>query len=161
MPNPTTPETVCTELQGFLRAFAWINTKTNHGCDYSIYQVPKVLTCTESLGRYFDVPSASVQLTPMADWSQDLSALLEEWLFAYQRTSEDHLVDPRQSFTLTDDYGHRMVIDQLMTKFRQLQPTAGWTANVPCEELREFCFQQDVVLESPNHLYLIHFGVSD
>jgi hypothetical protein len=97
------------------------------------------------------------------DIDRELREVFGRFLFLYQVLQGDHLVDPRRSFLLMDESGRQGLLDELMGMVRSLGTTAGWRVwpSLECGDLREWCFQDDVVLAFSSGLCLLHFGVSD
>jgi hypothetical protein len=161
-------DTVLSRLEGFLKAFAWFNSKTNHGCSFDVYQIPKVADVPAALAAYFKLPPSNFRVEPLAEFERELGEVFAHFLFLFREPVGgdpygDYLVDPRQSFALMDEYGQQGLFDELAGVVRSLGTSAAWrlVASLECGELREWCFQEDVVLELPDRLCLLHFGVSD
>jgi hypothetical protein len=62
-----------------------------------------------------------------------------------------------------DEHGQNRLLDEVTGVVRSLGTLAAWRvqASLDCGDLREWCFQEDIVLEIPEDLCLLHFGVSD
>jgi hypothetical protein len=159
---------ILARLEGFLKAFEWFNSKTNHSCSYTVFQIPKAADVPTALAGYFKLPPSHFRVEPLVDLERELREVFARYLFLFQEPKADdgdgnYLVDPRQSFALMHEYGQRQLLDELAAVVRTLGTTAAWriVPSSECEELREWCFQDDVVLEIPDRLCLLHFGVSD
>jgi hypothetical protein len=159
---------IIARLEGFLKAFAWFNDKTNHGCSFSVYQIPRAADVLGALAAYFKLESLAFRIEPLVDFEQDLRAVFGRFLFLFQKPvagcqSGDYLVDPQQSFNLMSEHGRNALLDELGSLVRSFGVTSAWrvVASPECGELREWCFQDDVVLELADRLCLVHFGVSD
>jgi hypothetical protein len=154
---------ILARLAGFLKAFEWVNHKTNHGCSYAVYQMPKAASVAAALADYFKLQPSDFRVEPIADVDREVREVFTRFLFLFQDPHGDHLVDPRRSFALMDESGRQRLLDELVGVVRSLGTTAAWRVwpSLECGDLREWCFQDDVVLEFPSGLCLLHFGVSD
>jgi hypothetical protein len=155
--------TILVRLEGLLKAFEWINHKTNHGCNFFICQMPKAESVPVALADYFKLKPSDFRVEPIADVDRGMRDVFGRFLFLFQDPHGDHLVDPRRSFSLMDEFGRQSLLDELAGVVRSLGTTAAWRirASLDCGELREWCFQDDVVLELAEGFCLFHFGVSD
>ena len=155
--------TILVRLEGFLKAFEWMNHKANHGCTFALHQIPKAASVVSALATYFKLSPSGFRLEPLDDLDRELRNVFGRFLFLYQDVHGDHLQDPRQSFSLSHEFGKQQMLDELSSAVRSLGTTGGWRvwATLDCGELREWCFQEDVLLEFPTGLCLLHFGVSD
>jgi hypothetical protein len=156
-------DTTLARLDGFLKAFEWFNHKTNHGCSYFVLSLPAAASVPEALAARFDLPPSAFRIEPLADVDGELRAVFARFLLLFQEPHGDHLTDPRQSFSLSHDFGRYALLDDLAGVVQSLGARAAWRV-VPlqeCGELREWCFQDDVALELPDRRCLLHFGVSD
>ena len=156
-------ETTLARLDGFLKAFEWVNHKTNHGCSYFVLPLPAAAGVSESLGELFKLPPSAFRVEAIADVDGELRAVFARFLFLFQEPHGDHLVDPRRSFSLMHDFGRDGLLDELAGVVRSLGVRSAWQVvpSLECDELREWCFQNDVVLEWTDGRCLLHFGVSD
>jgi hypothetical protein len=161
-------QTILARLEGFLKAFEWMNHKTNHGCSYHVYEIPKAVDVQTALAVYFKLKPSDFRVEQLPNFELELRAVFARFLFLFKEPvggdkNGDYLVDPRQSFALMSDYGRNGLLDELGGVVRALGTSAAWRvhASLECDDLREWCFQDDVVLELPELLCLLHFGVSD
>lgn len=159
---------ILARLEGFLKAFEWFNNKTNHGCSFDIYQIKKSADVPTALAAHFNLLPSDFRVEPLADRQACLREVFTRFLFLFQdpvggKKYGDYLTDPRRSFSLMTEWGRQQLLDELVAMVRSLSPSAAWrvVASLECGELREWCFQDDVVLELPNELCLLHLGVSD
>src|SRR5262245_22334890 len=129
--------TILVRLEGFLKAFEWMNHKTNHGCTFIVYQIPRAANAVSALADYFKSPSSNFRLEPLADLDRELREVFGRFLFLFQDLPGDHLVDPRQSFSLSDEFGRKGLLDELSGMVRSLGPTAAWRvwASLDCDAL--------------------------
>jgi hypothetical protein len=155
-------------LEGFLKAFEWFNHKTNHGCNFAVHSIPRMSDVSSALASYFIRPSSDFRLEPLPDFERELRKVFARFLFLFHEPvggdkHGDYLIDPRQSFSLMDEIEREKLLDDIITVMRSLKASAAWRvwASQECAELREWCFQDDVVLELPEQICLLHFGVSD
>lgn len=155
-------------LEGFLKAFASFNDKTNHGCTFDVYKIPKAADVPSALAVYFKLQPSDFRVEPLADFEREAREVFARFLFLFREPAGGHkygdfLVDPRQSFALMSEEGQQRLLDELAAVLRSLDTSAAWrvVASLECGELREWCFQDDLVLELPDRLCLLHFGVSD
>jgi hypothetical protein len=157
--------TTLARLDGFLKAFEWVNQKTNHGCNYFVLALPPAATVADALADRFGLRPSDFRVEAIPDDDRELRAVFARFLFLFQDPHGDHLSDPRQSFSLTHDSGREQLLDELAGMLRSLGASAAWRVlphqGQECGELREWCFQDDVVLELPGRMCLLHFGVSD
>jgi hypothetical protein len=121
-----------------------------------------------ALASYFRLQLSDFRVERLADFERELREVFARFLFLFRDPAGgheygDYLTDPRQSFVLMSESGQQGLLDELAGVVRSLGISAAWRvfANPECEELREWCFQDDVVLELPDRLGLLHFGVSD
>jgi len=156
-------DTTLARLDGFVKAFEWINHKTNHGCSYFVLPLPTAASASEALAERFKLPPTSFRVEPIADPEAELRSVFARFLFLFQEPQGDHLVDPRKSFSLFHDFGRDGLLDELAGVVRSLGARSAWRVipDQQCGELREWCFQDDVMLEVPDRWCLLHFGVSD
>ena len=156
-------DTALARLDGFLKAFEWFNHKTNHGCRYFVLPLPDAASAPDALAARFGLPPSAFRVEPLADVDGELRAVFARFLLLFQEPHGDHLTDPRQSFSLSHDFGRAGLLDELAGVVQSLGTRSAWRVVPPqeCGELREWCFQDDVVLELPDRRCLLHFGVSD
>ena len=107
-------------LQGFLHAFAWFNSKTDHGYTLTLDVLPKPGSAREAIKGHFRGEWDELTLTPVEDWSAFVRGLLGRWLFQFSDRSMDHLEDPRESFSLFHDHFRGMLLDELMGRLSGL-----------------------------------------
>src|SRR5579859_2496895 len=93
---------ILARLEGFLKAFEWFNHKTNHGCSFFVCQMPKAASVPAALADSFNLKPSDFRVEPIADVDQELRVVFGRFLFLFQDPQGDHLVDPRQSFSLMD-----------------------------------------------------------
>jgi hypothetical protein len=155
--------TLLARLDGFLKAFEWLNCKTNHGCSFFVCEMPKAGGVADAVADYFKLHASHFRVEPVAEIGRELEEVFGRFLFLFQDPHGDHLVDPRRSFTLMEDAGRQSVLEELAGMLQALEVTAAWRVrpSLECEEMREWCFQDDIALEFPAGMCLIHFGVSD
>ncbi len=159
---------ILARLEGFLQAFARLNDKTNHGCTFTVYQLPKGANAQAALAAYFKAQPSEFRVTRLTDWEREARQVFSRFLFLFRdpiagREYGDYLVDPHSSFVLMSEPGRQSLLDDLAAVFHSLAIAAAWRV-VPspnCQDLREWCFQEDLLLELPDRLCLLHLGVSD
>jgi len=161
-------DTTLARLEGFLNAFEWLNSKTDHNCTFTVENVTKAADVPSALAAHFKLKPSDFQVEPLINIEADLRDVFARFLFLFREPAEGHefgryLVDPRRSFNLVRDDGRDSLLDYLIGVVRDLGTTAAWrvVASLECGALREWCFQDDVVIELPDRLCLLHFGVSD
>src|SRR5262245_48705042 len=98
-------------LQGFFRAFAWFNNKTDRVYTFTLDAIPKPSSVRDAIGQHFTGELEQLELTLVADWSNNVGMLLTEWLFEFNNPATTHtddiyykLKDPHKSFSLSQEY---------------------------------------------------------
>jgi hypothetical protein len=159
---------ILARLEGFLKAFEWMNHKTNHGCSFDVHKIPKSSDLQTALAVYFDRQSSDFRVEQLSNFEVELRAVFARFLFLFKEPDRgdkngDYLVDRRQAFSLMRNDGRDGLLEEVGTAVRSLGASSGWRvhASIECEALREWCFQDDVLLELGEELCLFHFGVSD
>jgi hypothetical protein len=154
--------TVLARLDGFLKAFEWMNHKSDHGCNYFVVTLPGADDVAVAIAERFSGRPADFHVEAIADVDGELRNVFRRFLFLFQDTHGDHLVDRRRSFSLTHDFGRKALLEHLAGMMRSIGVRAAWRVRPPesCGELYE-CFQDDIVLAYSDGLCLLHFGVSD
>jgi hypothetical protein len=113
-------DTTLDRLDGFLKAFEWFNLKTNHGCSYFVLPLPDAATAPDALAARFDLPPSVFRIEPLADVEAELRAVFARFLLLFQEPHGDRLTDPRQSFSLSHDFGRAGLLDELAGVVRSL-----------------------------------------
>jgi hypothetical protein len=154
--------TVLARLEGFLKAFEWMNHKSDHGCSYFVATLPAGDDIAAAVAERFSGRPAEFHVEAIANVDDELRNVFRRFLFLFRDRHGDHLVDPRRSFSLTHDFGQKALLDNLADMMRAIGVRAAWRIQVPpeCGELYE-CFQDDIVVAYSDGLCLLHFGVSD
>jgi hypothetical protein len=155
------------ELRGLLRAFAWVNAKTNHGYTFEFDRLPAAATVSESV-RLFLLEhhelEARVTLKRLRGWRTPVRKGLETWLFSFICDSHDgKLDDPHQYFSISERSVRRDMIGWVTDMLESAAgPTAAWRVEIEYGT-RQFyeCGWEDFAFESADGVYLLHLGVSD
>jgi len=158
---------ILARLEGILQGFAWFNEKRDHFCTFTVHQIPKAADIPTALASYFKAQPKDFGVGLLPDVERELREVFARYMFLFRHRGGneggDYLVDPRQSFLLMTESGQDEVLDELAVVVRSLGIRHAWRVEVRlgCDVLREGCFQNDVLLELPERLCLLHFGVSD
>jgi hypothetical protein len=154
------------ELRGLLRAFAWINTKTNHGYTFEFDRLPAAATAEESVClflRSHHELEARVTLKRLRGWRTPVRKSLGRWLFSFM--CDDHngkLDDPRRTFSITERWVRRDMVEWVTDALEQaLTPTASWRVELEYGSGFYECGWEDFAFEASDGVYLLHLGVSD
>ena len=148
-------------LRGFLHASEWFNHKTNYVASYTIDVLPKPETVRQAIETHFAGDLAGLMLSPIEDWPSFLRGFWGRWLFQFKEPTMDHLVDPREAFSLFDDSFREQMLDEVINRLSgTIHPTAVWSVRI---ETRTFygCDYEDMVLEEPTRVLYLHAGWSD
>lgn len=157
------------KLNGMLKAFEWVNSKCNHGYSFAIETLAgdddlKNLAANHLKQWY---PNATVNSKPVADWRNEFSKMLQEWLFEYVLTDKntsnpsDKLREVNGSFTLfyatsresfTNDF-----CDALEDAIGVIEIIE---VNIETDEWYE-AYWHDFAFKGRNGNVFIHLGVSD
>jgi hypothetical protein len=148
-------------LQGYLRAFAWFNNKTNYGYTFTLDAILKPKSIREAIEGYFREELIEMSLSPVEDWQSTVRGLLNRWLFQFGDHTMDYLEDTRNSFSLFYEPFREMMLDEVMNRFtRMVSPFAVWKVEVATRCFYE-CHCEDLVFEEPSRIIYMHLGVSD
>lgn len=156
-------------LSGILKAFEWVNGKSNHGYSFTI----EPLNGDESLEKLIENDlktwdeTTIVTATPLNNWREEFSKVLQSWLFSYvcidENSFEDCLVESRKnaSFTLF----HQGFRDDFVSEFcdeleQLLKVSQALKIDVNMEKFYE-CAWHDFAFRGKNGSVFIHLGVSD
>jgi hypothetical protein len=149
------------ELRGFLEAFARLNDKADHSYTFTFDWLPKPQDIGSAIKAWFDGQATKVATTLIEEWSPEVRNIFRRWLFQYQVSTKDHLVDPNNTFSLSHDSGREALLDHVMMAIgRVVQPLSVWKVNVETIGFYE-CAWEDIAFEGADFSYLLHLGVSD
>ena len=118
-------DTALARLDGFLKAFEWLNHKTNHGCNYFVLPLPEAATAPDALAARFGLPPSAFRVEPLTDLDGELRAVFARFLLLFLEPHADHLTDLRQSFALSHDSGRAGLLDELVAVVRSLGTRGG------------------------------------
>lgn len=157
------------KLNGILKAFEWVNSKTNHGYDFTI----EILTgnddlknlATSHLKHWY--PNATVHSKPIENWRDGFSETLQEWLFEYVLTdknsphSDDKLQEINSGFTLFDSTSRKYFINNFCDDLEDaLEVIEVISVTIETDEWYE-AYWHDFAFKGKNGAVFIHLGVSD
>jgi hypothetical protein len=162
---------ILARLEGFLKAFEWMNNKCDHYCSYEIHRLPNCESVQDALAAYFGQQPTDFSVTPIENIGPALRDLLERYLFLFRKPEGkvyggDFLIDEKNVFQLMGKGGPSCLLDELEIVTNSLGVTDCWHVSPkmtcgPIDLFREGNFQDNVVIQIPNQLCLLHFGVSD
>ena len=153
------------KLNGILKAFEWVNSKTDHGYDFTI----EILAgnddlknlATSHLKHWY--PNATVDSKPIENWRDEFSKILQEWLFEYvlidknSSYSCDKLQEIDSSFTLFDSTSREYFINNFCNDLEVIEVIS---VNIETDEWYE-AYWHDFAFKGKNGAMFIHLGVSD
>jgi hypothetical protein len=144
------------ELRGMLAALAWANTKCDHGCTFTVEELPAAPDIHESLTRHFGDSASKVLAVALGDWHGAIGEALRRWLFLF-----GDLVKPRAVCALTDERHQREMVGTVLDAFiAGLQPLEVWRVAIEPRGFYE-CAWDDFAVRGSSGLFLLHLGVSD
>jgi hypothetical protein len=157
------------QLQGLLEAFALVNTRTNEEFTFTLDRLPAGPDIESRLRAH--IRRGVRALSPVEDWRVTLRATLLKWLFNYVTAVQRRLVNaggkydliyPGEEFIFSDEvYRVEMVNDLLARLDAALQPTRALEVRVDESGGFYACMSDDIVIESPEGAFLMHFDLSD
>lgn len=144
------------ELRGMLAALAWANTKCNHGCTFTVEELPVGADVHVSLTQHFGEGANKVSFVAIGDWSGAIEEALQRWLFLF-----GDLVKPQAVCSLTDERSQRKLVGIVQDVFiAALQPLEVWRVEIEPRGFYE-CAWDDFAIRGSSGLFLLHLGVSD
>lgn len=144
------------ELCGMLAALAWVNTAADHGCTFTVEELPDAADLPGALRLHFGEWASGVSVILIADWHEAVSAALHRWLFQFP-----DLVRPQKWCALADGEFQREVVAAVLAAFTAgLQPREVWRVEVEPRGHYE-CAWDDFAVEGGSGRFLLHLGVSD
>ena len=157
------------QLRGVLEAFALVNTRTNEGFTFTLERLSEGPDIESRLRTH--IGRSITQLSPIPVWRETLRVTLMKWLFDYVSAVQDRLVNaggkydliyPGEEFSFSDEvYRVEFATDFLARLDSALQPTSVWKVEVDESAGFYACMSDDVLIESPEGAYLLHFDLSD
>ena len=163
--NPMSPNpNAVAEIQGFFRAFEWVNSKTNHGYTFDISTRPKTADINRDVANHFSTyENAETHVAKVADWRETVFDAMVRWLLAYLK---DHyrsgrLEDKSKTFSLSSRSFYKDMIDPLIEQIHSISPVrTGYTVHVETVGFYA-CSYTDIVLDARDCLIFLHFDVCD
>ena len=144
------------EVRGMLAALAWANTKCDHGCTFTVEDLPAGADVHESLARHFGEFATKVSIYAVGDWPDAIGEALHRWLFLFR-----DLVKPRASCSLTDERSQRELVGTVLEAFiAGVHPLEVWRVVIEPRTFYE-CAWDDFAIRGSSGLFLLHLGVSD
>lgn len=159
------------QLNSFLRAFTWINSKSNHGYTFEIQKFPSVLKPEEAVNFYVssfqygkEVPKIVIH-NYGSNWKDLLVKNLNKWLFEFQiDTFNDGrvLYDKFNDFSLSHESFRNNMIAELIQQFESIDSfISSFEIELVFENEFYECDYNDLLLLGTHCSLYIHFGVSD
>lgn len=152
------------EIRGFLRAFEWVNGKTNHGYCFEITLAPLNEDLSAAVAAQFarDQPTR-LTISPATNWRELLNSTLSHWLLKYLQDPPvlGRLEDKSRTFSLSTASCQQEMVDPLVDQIESLSPIQS--AHTISVETAGFyaCESADLVLVAAEHLVFLHFDVCD
>jgi hypothetical protein len=144
------------ELRGMLAALAWANTAADHGCTFTVEDLPATADLLSALRQHFGEWAGGVSVNPIGDWHEAVSAALHRWLFQFP-----DLIRPQKWCALADREFQRKVVEAVLAAFTAgLQPRGVWRVEVE-PRAHYACAWDDFAVEGETGRFLVHLGVSD
>ena len=152
------------EIRGFLHAFEWVNSKSNHGYSFEISTREKTADIDRDVAEHFSGDEGvRTHLSAASDWRDVVFKALVRWLLAYLR---DHhtigrLEDGRKAFSLSSRSSCKDMIDSLIEQIESISPIiSGYTVRIQTDGFY-VCAYTDIVLDARDCLIFLHFDVCD
>jgi hypothetical protein len=163
-------------IQGYLHAFEGINVFGNHGPYLTLEVIPPAGDVEERVerfireprGSHFDwvdytypgTPQFEFELTPLADWHEELT-MRGSWLLDFWRDDARRVLDQE----IGSAKGAEVAVE-LLTMMERLfgdSPVEAWTLRVrkPDHGYWMDVAEYDYVFQAGEALYWMHFGISD
>jgi hypothetical protein len=164
-------------LSGILEAMSAINGKTNHGFTFEIVALESdesIETKTENFLKE-SYPDALIMFDNLQSWREDLSKIIEKWLFHYQPHKDingntiqggygsgaAYLQDVYESFSMSSESFRADFLAEIIDSIEVLlNVRRALSVSLNTKSWYE-CDWDDVVLEGSKGNIFIHLGVSD
>lgn len=147
------------KINGILEAFSFFVQAANAGHTFEFKSVEKPRSLEEALKKYYqdwEQENAPYSLVELSNPKGDLQQLLDQWLFSY-------VVYHSESCDYQQNYPHwrDLYVAQLAELMLQVaKPSQVWKVGLEPLGFYE-CTWDDYVLEGPEHIFVLHLGVSD
>ena len=145
------------EVRGFLHAFEWVNSKSNHCYSFEISTREKTADIDRDVAEHFSGDEGvRTHLSAASDWRDVVFKALVRWLLAYLRDAHPigRLEDSRRAFSLSSRSSYEDMIASLIERIESISPIiSGYTVPYfphisPCLSLnfpvassyRPYCF---------------------
>lgn len=153
-------------LNGWLKAMARVNDKTDHGHEFFLCGIAKKDGSEMDLVEHFHNISEKITIQVIAEPKEYLSNLLMKWFYGFQKDnifqSLYYLDDKNKNFSLTDAEWKKEWCDEFVQLLYEatnaeivwnllLGKTKGYYANM----------SDEIILESKDRYYHLHFSLMD
>ncbi len=159
------------KINGFFKAFEWINHKTNFGYTFEIKQLPKFSEHYETIDYYLknhlsgtcDLSISTVNLGN--SWRISLKEYLLKWLFEFQTGSffdAGCLTDIKNTFSLSCDSEKKQMVEELLNDIESVADFIhGYEVKIYLTNSFYENEYNDFLLLGKDGSLFIHLGVSD
>lgn len=159
------------QITGFLRAFEWINHKSNNGYTFEVTPLPVCESEQTAIEKYRDTfqiqpTEFKYSIKPFGtNWRCELYKILERWLLEFQIDpfkSGSCLIDKNKEFSLSVDSLKRNMLNEVLDEIEEISKfSAGFGIEIDLGKLFYECAYSDFLLMGNEGCLYVHLGVSD
>ena len=150
------------ELRGFLAAFEWVNSKTDHGYTFTLDAKPDSDSREQLARDHFRIwEPTDLRLSSLTDPRRVIRESTLKWLRRYISDVPPYCMKPNATFSLACD----AFDDEFATSFMERLEcagsiTQGYSIEFRTESFYE-CSWDDYLVIAGDWAVFLHFGVSD
>ena len=152
-------------LNGWLKAIARVNDKTNNGHEFKIIKYPRSSSIEEFCNQTFSKIAEEIVIKQESSIKSLLNKTFNSWFYQYQPNNslqEYYLEDKSGNFSLYDkEWKKEWVVEFVNLLIQTLKPNAAYL--IYLKQLKNYyCnMSDDIVLVGDNQYFRIHCCLTD
>ncbi len=152
-------------LNGWLKAIARVNDKTNNGHEFKIIKYPMSPSIEEFCNQTFSKIAEVVEISQESSIQPLLTKVFNSWFYQYQPDNslqEYYLEDRSGNFSLYDkEWKEEWVQEFVNLLIQTLKPNAAYSINLDQMKGHYCNMSDDIVLVGNNQYFRIHCCLTD